>query len=251
MGLLEKYKQFKKNRLEKAVAKNLKTILNAKAIKDERAAAIDFFCTLEDTETAVRSLLKRFDYSLEHGINDTREKETAMAGILSHKDKALPFVHEHLKATTRIAWPIKIFQALASEPQIVEALEACLEYGDVVFDQIKIDKNYDILCYLRDHSLADKGKKLLHFTRDADERVRFSAVETILSQKDLSIIQELEPFLLDVSSENTRIHQAIVEAYVDNKWTIQNKNKIAVGSVLSEGIKVGSNYSVSRDLAGV
>ena len=39
-------------------------------------------------DAAVKSLLQRFDYSLEHGIRDTREKETAMKGILRFEKSA-------------------------------------------------------------------------------------------------------------------------------------------------------------------
>ena len=241
MGLIEKYKQFKKNRLERAVAKNLKTIQNPKAIREDRAAAIDFFKELEDANVAVPSLLKRFDFSLEHGINDTREKESAMEGVLSFKEKALPFVQEHLIRTTRIAWPIKILEALASSETTVSALEACLDYGDVSFDQVRIDKNYDILCYLRDHDLHDKGKKLLHFAKDADERVRFASVEAILKQQDPAVIKELEYCLVDDSSENTRIRQSLIDAYLEHKWTIQNKDSVPTG-ILCPGVRVNLSH---------
>ncbi|MEZ4743617.1 MAG: hypothetical protein R3B45_14425 [Bdellovibrionota bacterium] len=77
MGVFSKWGQYRENRQEKKVAKNLKTILNPKAIKEERTAAIDYFCNMKNDEIAVPALLKRFEYSLEHGINDSREKKHA------------------------------------------------------------------------------------------------------------------------------------------------------------------------------
>ena len=84
MGLLDKYREFKENRLKKTIAKHLKSLKNPKAIQEERQAALDFFCECHEIKTAVPSLLQRFDFSLEHGIRDTREKEGAMDGILFH-----------------------------------------------------------------------------------------------------------------------------------------------------------------------
>jgi hypothetical protein len=243
VGLLEKYKQFRKRQFERSVAKNLKLIQNAKAIKEERVGAIDFFRSIEEVEIAVPSLLKRFDYSLEHGINDTREKESAMAGILDLKEKALPYVKAHLLQTTRIAWPLKIYNKLGTEEQVIEVLEACLDYNEVSFDQTKVDKNYDLLCHLRDHRLPDGGRKLLHFVKYLDERVRFASVEAIVIQGVQDVVKELEHFLTDDSAENTRIRQSLIDAYIQNKWIIKNREIVTPG-ILAPGVKVSSSYQV-------
>ena len=243
MGLIEKYRQFKKNRQEKAIARNLKLIKNPKAIKEDRAAAIEYFCQSEVAETAVPALLQRFDYSLEHGINDTREKESAMKGILKFADTAIPHIEKHLHASNRIAWPIKAFKQLASQEQMIMTLESCLDYGEVSFDQSKVDKNYDILCYLRDYSLADSVcEKLFHFLAQHDERVRFAAAEVLLEQNESSIPEKLEPFLLDESAENTRIRQAIIAGFAKNKWAVPHKEKFKVGPFIP-GVSINKQYN--------
>lgn len=242
MGLVEKYRQFKKRRLKKAIAGNLKVVQNPKAIKEERAAAIDFFKHLDNPETAINALLSRFSYSLEHGINDTREKESCMEGILRFNKEALPFVEKHLKSSTKIAWPIKVLKAIASDSEVVATLSSCLDFGDVSFNQSQIDKNYDLLCYLREYQLDTYiCEKLLHFLNEHDERVRFAVVEVLLEQKHLLVPKELEKLLLDDSPENSRIRQSIIDAFVNNKWQLSNRNQFKIGPFLP-GVKVDDSF---------
>lgn len=225
MGLIEKIKQFKKKRLEKKLARNLKLIKNAKAIREDRVAAIDFFANLSDYHSSVPALLQRFEYSLEHGINDTREKDAAKAGIVKHGKSVLPLVEEHLKKTSRIAWPIKIIKELAEERELTQILFECLDFSDVSLDHEKVDKNYDLLCYLRDFSVPDP-LKLLNFINVHDERVRFAAVEVLLNQKHEEIPGKLEHFLVDTSAENTRIRQSVTHAFLQNHWAVKDPGKL-------------------------
>ena len=244
MSLIEKYKQFKKRRHEKAIANNLKTLQNPKALKEERVAAIEFFKHIEDAETSINSLLKRFNYSLEHGINDTREKESAMEGILAFETNGLQFIQEHLKISTKIAWPIKILKSIASEEQIVSTLQECLNFADVEFDQNQIDKNYDILCYLRDYQIEGKlCESLFHFLEAHDERLRFAVVEVLLEQSHDFIPAKLEKFLLDESPENSRIRQSVIKGFVDHKWTLPSKNNFKVGPFLP-GYSINKSYNL-------
>ena len=104
MGIFSIFKG-SKVRDDKKIAKGLAVIKNAKAIKEDRGAWIEYFKGLDDADAAVPALLQRFEYSLEHGINDTREKESCMNGIVAFGDAALPYVTEHLLTTSRIAWP--------------------------------------------------------------------------------------------------------------------------------------------------
>lgn len=245
VGLINKYKEFIKNRQKKNIARNLKLIQNPKAIKEDRFAAIHFFCDLEDIETAVSSLLKRFEYSLEHGINDTREKELAMQGIIDHGKGSLPCILKHLQQTTKIAWPLKVYQKLGTEQELIKALDSCLNYGDVSFDQKLIDKNYDILCYLRDYKLPDNGEKYFHFLDEHDERLRFAATEVLLDQENEEVYVQLEKYLLDDSAENIRLLQAIASKFVQLNRVIKNKENFKVGP-LAPGFSVAKDYTLKE-----
>ena len=221
MGLVAKYKGWQESRKTKKIAKAEKLVKNAKAIKEDRWGAIEFLSDLGTPELSVKPLLQRFEYSLEHGINDTREKELAFKGITNCGEGAVPYLKEHLVSTSRIAWPIKVLKELSGDDVVVETLQSALNYGEVSFDQGAVEKNYDILCYLRDYKVPGSSEKLSHFLKDSDERVRFATVEVMIEQEDGVIPNLLEPFLSDHSTENRRIRQSILKAFIDNGWTLK------------------------------
>lgn len=230
MGLFDKFKRG--GRDEKKIAKSVAVIKNSKAIKEDRQAAIDYFSDLGDAGAAVPALLQRFEYSLEHGINDTREKESCMEGILGYGQEALPLVREHLLVTNRIAWPIKVLKALGDESQVTDILKSALDFGDVAFDQAKVDKNYDILCYLVEMKLPGFTSKLAHFLNDPDERVRFAATEVLIEQDDPEVPALLERFLADDSPDNTRLRKSVIEAFLKKGWTVKDPAKFPNGQIV-------------------
>lgn len=225
MGLFAKFKSYRDNQNHKKTEKAQKLIKNPKAAREDRWGALQFMAEYDDVAAAVPILLQRFEYSLEHGINDTKEKELAMKGIIAHGAKALPYLREHLTKTTRIAWPIKILKDIADDKVVVETLRAALDFKDVSFDQSAVDKNYDILCYLRDYNVPGLLNDLKHFLNDPDERVRFAAVEAIIEQDDPGVAHVLEPFLVDHSPENRRIKLAAITAFLKHHWKVQDPVK--------------------------
>lgn len=231
MGLFDKFRRGG-GRDEKRIVKNTGVIKNPKAIKEDRQAAIDYFCDLGDAGAAVPALLQRFEYSLEHGINDTREKESCMEGILAYGQDALPLVREHLLVTNRIAWPIKVLKALGDDAQVTDVLKSALDFGDVAFDQAKVDKNYDILCYLVEMKLPGFASKLGHFLNDPDERVRFAATEVLIEQADPEVPGMLERFLGDDSADNTRLRKSVIEAFLKHGWTVKDTAKFPNGQIV-------------------
>ena len=217
---------------DKKIARNTAVIKNPKAIKEDRNGAIDYFKDLGDASAAVPALLQRFEYSLEHGINDTREKESCMEGILGYGPDALPHVREHLLVTNRIAWPIKVLKALGEESQVIDILKSALDFGDISFDQAKVDKNYDILCYMVEYKLPGFTEKLAHFLNDHDERVRFATTEVMIEQDDAAVPSFLERFIGDESPDNTRIRKSVVEAFLKHGWQLKDPGKFPTGQVV-------------------
>lgn len=222
MGIIDSYKNWKQSRQAKKIAKAEKLVKNPKAMKEDRWAALDFLSELRQADLCVGPLLQRFEYSLEHGINDTREKELAFKGIVNCGVEAIPKLREHLEATSRIAWPIKVLREVGEDSMVVETLMAVLNFGEVSFDPNAVEKNYDILCYLRDYPIASDREKLAHFLQDSDERVRHAAVEVMIEQGDNNLAPAMESFLGDTSSENRRVRQAVIEAYLNHNWKMSD-----------------------------
>ena len=53
MGIFQKWAEFKANRREKRIKANIELIRRDKVNKDERMAAIEFFCEFEEVETLI------------------------------------------------------------------------------------------------------------------------------------------------------------------------------------------------------
>ncbi len=230
--MLASIKNFFTNRKERKLDKYAKLIKNSKAIKEERIAALSYYADVKDANIAIPALLQRFEYSLEHGINDSKEKEMAFDSIMTFKEQALPYLSSHLKTTNRIAWPIKCLKSLCNDEQMVETFNSVLDFGDTHFNQDIIDKNYDILCYLREYKLSkNQIRKISHFLNDLDERVRFAACEVLLEQDDDIVAELLEKFVPDISSENRRLHEAVVEKFIEKKWRLKNPQVFSNGHV--------------------
>jgi hypothetical protein len=224
---------FFQGRDEKKIESALEKIKNPKAIREDRVAAIHFVSTLDSWDQAVPVLLQRFEYSLEHGINDTREKELCLKCIVAYGKDSLPAVKKHLMNSLRIAWPIKVIKELGDDAHLADILFECLDFTDISLDQAKVDKNYDILCYLRESKLElSKIKQLAHFLEALDERVRFAAAEVLIEQIDPIVASYLERFLGDESPDNTRIRQASLQAFINNRWKLSNPSRFQNGHVV-------------------
>lgn len=247
MGLFSFIDKITKKNKDRSIANNRKTALNRKTMHEERKAAIEFFCHLNQVEIVVPVLLERLCFSVDHGINDEREKEVAKNGILNFGEKSLPFVKEQLKNTTNIAWPVKIILKISSEKDLIDTLKSCLEYGDIEFDKDKIDKNEQILSYLQDYQLEDSGESLIHFLEAHNERVRFATVEAILSQKQESLIRNsLEHLMSDKSSENNRIRQKIADFYWQQGWPLEDKNNLEPEELLDIGFSISKTKHLEK-----
>lgn len=245
MGIWDSIKNFFAGRREKKVERSARLVKNPKAVREDRLAAIEYLSRIDEASDAVPALLQRFEYSLEHGINDAREKESAFEGILRHKEAAVPLVKEHLKVTTRIAWPIKILTKLTVEHDLVVILLESLNYDDVSFDQAVVDKNYDILCYLSDFKLPGMAEKIAHFLDDPDERVRFAAVEVLVNLETPGINRQLEKFITDESSENRRLRATVIEAFVRHKWPVEEPKRFGEAPIV-EGVFVSKQGFLER-----
>ena len=243
MGLLGKYRSYQDNRLTKKIAKASRLANNPKAIKDDRWAALQFLSkeAKGDVPAIVKGLLQRFEYSLEHGINDSREKDLALEGVLRFGKEAQDVIVDWLKSTDGIAWPLKALKQISEESVFVESLKSILVFEDVSMTASAVDKNFDILCYLRDYQLGDFAMKLDRFLKDPDERVRFAACEVILDQDNKELSPLVEDFLLDETTENRRLRQAVADSFYRNKWEISDLAKFSEWNASDLGYRLGED----------
>ena len=240
--LLQKYQAYVKSRRESRIESYSQLIRKLNVHKIERKGSLEFFCQLtEEPEIATRNLLKRFDFSDDNSIVDTKEKELALAGIIGFGEVVVPVLCEYLREGQRIAWPLKALRSLTDSSRVSQELFATLDSEEMAFDIHKVEKSYDILCHLADYEFAGEDKevqKVAHFLRAKDERVRLAAAELFTlqlikndcvemkgSKKVPRYLGYIEPFVYDESAENTRIRSTVLEAYVHNQWLLRDKDR--------------------------
>jgi hypothetical protein len=219
VSILSWYRGIRQRHQEKKIQKQFKILTNPRALREERQAAIEFFSHLQASE-AVPGLLKRFEFTLEHGINDVREKESCMTGIVKFGEEAVPYVMEHLKDSLKISWPIKVLLVLVPRAKVPGLLIQLLDFSEISFDQAKIDKNYDILCYLMDEKIDENLTLLLPFMKDSDERVRVACAEVFLNQEKEEWSSYLAPFLTLEGEDHYRLCRRIAEGFAQHKWLL-------------------------------
>jgi hypothetical protein len=245
MSILRKWREYSARRRARRWESFAKVVRNPKAIREDRLVAIDHFMQSDDPDTAVPALLKRFEFSLEHGIFDEREKDMCMEGILKFGERGLPHIRQNLRESHHIAWPIKILNKLTPAESVLEDLKSALNYGDIAFDEALVSKNYDILCYLRDYKWPGFWKKLTHFLEDHDERVRFACIEALLEQDDPEIPPLVEPYMSDESAENRRLRRAVIDAFLTRHWIVSQPEKFA-HALVERGIAIGMDRRLFR-----
>ena len=226
---------------ERRKAKYCRSVKNPRAMKEDRWLALTALGEYDDPHFAVPALLARFEYNLDNGILDTREKERAMESIKHFdKDEVLTIARQHLQRTDHIAWTAKLLLQLGGEKEVANALLACLDFGDVAFDRAQVDKNYDVLCHLHDFDVSDLSRDIVHFLDDNDERVRFATAEILIKQQADYTAEVLEKFISDDSAENTRLRQTVLAAFIANGWAIKNRHAFRKSSAAQEAM-LGKN----------
>ncbi len=226
---------------ERRKARYCRATKNPRAMKEDRWLALTALGEYDDPQFAVPALLARFEYNLDNGILDTREKEQAMKSLMGYdKEAVLAIAREHLRHTDHIAWTTKILLQLGGEKEVASALLACLDFSAVAFDRAKVDKNYDILCHLHDFDVSDLSRDIVHLLDDNDERVRFATAEILIKQKADYAAEVLEKFISDDSAENTRIRQNVLAAFIANSWAIKNRHAFRKSSAAKEAV-LGKN----------
>ena len=224
--IIDRYKNFKKNSLEKRINSYQQLIRKNNVHKVERKAAIDFFCDFpQHPDKCTQALLKRFDFSDDNSIIDSREKQACLEGIISKGDQAIEVLKEHILNSFYIAWPFKALSALEDSIKVIEILNQALSPDGDQFDQKNTEKNYDILCHLLDFDQKFDFLKVSKFLNHHDEKLRLCAVEILVKHDDHPYEKRLENFIYDQSTENRRIHHVVINAYIENNWKLKDKDR--------------------------
>jgi len=197
----------------------LKKILTT---KDQRLEAIESLQGLT-AEQSVPQLLKRFEISVDSGLQDNKEKEQCLKIIVDFGDKSKPFIQAVLAKERKISWPIKIAEKLFSHEEYVNLLLSNLSSHVAEFDESSLERNEEILLALKDVKEADDKivDKVTEFLSCRDDNVRMASLECLEEQAKNN--EKAKKIILDLSKapitdENSRFLGVVNSIIQNHKW---------------------------------
>jgi hypothetical protein len=190
--------------------------------KEQRLEAIESLQGVV-AEYSVPQLLKRFEISVDSGLQDNKEKEQCLKLIVEHGEKSKPFIKEVLSKQRKISWAIKIAEKIFSYDEYVNLLLVNLVAHMEVFDETSLERNEEILLALKDIKQSNEKvvEKVSEFLKSRDDNVRMAALECLEEQasyneKAKQIILELSKASLN--DENSRFLGVVNSIIQHRKW---------------------------------
>lgn len=197
----------------------LKKILTT---KEQRLEAIEALEGLT-AEQAVPQLLKRFEISVDSGLQDTKEKEQCMKLIVAYGDQSKTFIENVLTKERKISWPIKIAEKIYPETEYINLLLSNLSANIAEFDEATIERNEEILLALKDVKEANDliVSKVMEFLSSRDDNLRMAALECLEEQarsnkKAKEIILNLAKS--PISDDNSRFLGVVNSIIQNHRW---------------------------------
>lgn len=245
----------------------------ARVVGDKRAQTydrLDAIQTLSNMKTpdAAAALLRRFTISIDPSITDQEEKELAYQGIVAtgleddlpkdeaERDKALERLRERREGlfeairdyctrAEQLTWPLKVLRELLPDEAYAEELCKLLGRFDTEYVR-NVDPKVQIIVALEDVKVSEVCVAVEPYLDDANETVRFHAVNTVFAQDSESVI----PTLIKVieNEESTRIKNKVAEGIIRHGWTIPADLRKAASAALadSDGYTVEPSGKVLR-----
>ncbi len=242
--MIEFINKFMENRKKKSLENAIKLLCNKKTNKENRLVAIE---KLEEeaktNDEALRGLIKRFNFNIEHSILDNKEKEHVQKIIMSHKERAIPLLHENLEKDFNISWTIQTLNKLGIG-DVVPALLSVINYEDLSFAKDKLEKNLEILTMLRDYKHPEIYDKTKEFLDNHDERIRFATLELLAIQDPSRASQDLAIYITDETVENLRLQNRVIKLYHENQWKIPNHKQFKGGKI-KDGIYIDNKGHIN------
>lgn len=228
MGLFDIFKKGKGGEKASPAAKWAEPVGSKRAQAYDRQEAIQELSKM-GTADAAEALLRRFTFASEPSITDQEEKEAAFEGILKAGKDAVEPVRAFAAKAESLSWPMRILKELLTEEELVDELIVWLSKWDTEYAKF-IDPKLQLLEQLGDHVNPKIRAAVEPFLQDVNEPARFTAVTTVLAQKDPASLGPIVALLLD--EESVRIRSKVAEGLAELGWEIPESDRDAVRKVL-------------------
>jgi HEAT repeat protein len=247
MGLLDFL--FGGSSQERQLEKLEDTLTNMYKQDSERRYAIQDLRDMRSPE-AVEVLLTRFGETAPNTTIDAEEKEFVY-DVLVELGQTTELdirgqVIEHLKETDeKINWPMKVLTDLLDYDEMADVIAELLDTCTTGFKR-NPEKKQELMLQATEVRSERLAEKLVPFLDDANETIRFLAVDAVAHQGYEDIIKEpLRQRLVD--EDSFRIIKKIVEVFLDHQgWTIPEEAQPDVERALPEEFGIHKEGHIYR-----
>lgn len=217
MGLADLFSKEARSRrsLEKTIAR-----ANEKHMQSgDRFRALELLCE-DGSSEAIYGLLRRFSFNYDKTIEDEQEKEWVYQALCGLGVKILPELRKYMRESETLAWPLKILEQVTKGETFHETLRMICDWNDNSYVRDP-SKKIQLVHFMGEHRDPAIAALIVPYLEDADEGVRFKAVEALLYQGHRDIVLgPLIQALANPAEESRRIKVAIIEGLATTAWPL-------------------------------
>jgi DNA-binding ferritin-like protein len=235
---------FSKERSQaRKLTKCQKKLLNLYSQSVERQHAAHQLAEI-GTPEAFEILLSRFEKNVPNSTIDRTEKVALHQMLTDLGDQITEPIIKHIRGSAEnINWPLKVLRAFKSNEFIADFIAEMLSEMDTDYSRNPVKK--EELVITSQELVDDKlGEALLVFLDDANERIRFLAVEAILKGQNHFASSSLVSRLTG-EEESLRVVTRIVEGLADTDWTVKG-HRAAVEGNIPDGYIITRSGTIRR-----
>jgi hypothetical protein len=244
LGLFDIFSKSKEERPKSAkdVTRLERLVANKLSQNYDRQEAIEELSKIGSAASA-RALLKRFDWQLDPSITDQEEKENCLRGIVAAGEDALEPLRDYCKKAESLTWALKVLKEIVPPERLTEELLSLLDQFDTEYVR-NVEPKVQLLRVLEEHPTEDVRVAVEPFLTDANEMVRFTAVNTTFAVNDAASAPALVAAL--VAEESLRVRNRISERLAERAWAVPAELVDACRGALPSEFKLENGRIVRR-----
>lgn len=206
-------------RTKSRLDKNIKTVTNPYTQSAERYAAMEQLLA-DGSDEALIGLFRRFTIVATKSIEDEEEKGWAYRQLSGLGAKVLPAAKAFSLEHDNVAWALRIIEDAADEVQEWEILDALLERHPPGYERDP-KKKLQILAHLADIEDPKVARSLVGYVEDADEGVRYFAIEQLLDIGDEDTCKKaLIDRLCHPDEDSMRLRTKVLDGLAEQGWDV-------------------------------
>ncbi len=204
-----------KSRLDKLI----KTATSPYTQSAERYGAMEQMLS-DGSEEALIGIFRRFTIVSTKSIEDEEEKGWAYRQLRDRGASILPIAQTFCLEYDNVAWALRVIEDVADDAQEWGILDALLDKHPPGYERDP-NKKLQILTHLADIDDPKVAEYLAGYVEDADEGIRFFAVEQLL---DIADEEHGKPALIErlcnAEEDSVRLRTKILDGLADLGWNV-------------------------------